>query len=179
MKKEWGEKCGSYFIKEQEPWYLWRMVSIKERREWISEYKRSKLFWHSHSNGPAFSVHPWRDSEFQWVLSTCDLVTISKGSFCRVDLAANSAILQYNQEKSSKLAVFSHLGNPEWNFTSLYYNHIEKKRIRSSIVTKIRKRKRNQEQTRLLRTSDEYDTRLCENTEWVVSRHFIDFSYIF
>ena len=85
----------------------------------------------------------------------------------RLDLAVNSAVLQYNEGKSSKLAVFPHLGILEGKFTKLYYTQIDNKRIKRSAVTKDAKAKRQkkQEETRSMRTSEEYGPGLCENTE--------------
>ena len=68
----------------------------------------------------------------------------------RLDLAVNSALLQYNEGKSSKLAVFPHLGIPEGKFTKMYYLKIDNKRIKRSAVTKDTKTKRKKSRKKLV-----------------------------
>ena len=68
----------------------------------------------------------------------------------RLDLAVNSALLQYNEGKSSKLAVFPHLGIPEGKFTKRYYVQIDNKRIKRSAITKDAKTKGCKNGERLL-----------------------------
>ncbi len=85
----------------------------------------------------------------------------------RLDIAVRSAIMQYNDGKASKVAVFNYMGIQNGSYHQQYVNLIDKKRVKGSEVTERQKKKRqkNQEAVSLLRQSSEYGPGICENNE--------------